>query len=102
MPKVAITTPASKGPAMRDTLIECAHFDWSAISPAIFGSMFQSVMLPEERHEIGGHYTTEENILKALRPLFLDEDKHRWISTQIVSGFEFEAPVSSLERKTPE
>jgi hypothetical protein len=64
---------ASFNRAMRDTLIEAAHFDWSGISPAIFGSMFQSVMLDAERHEIGGHYTTEENILKALRPLFLDE-----------------------------
>lgn len=58
---------------MRETFIESAHFDWSQISPAIFGSMFQSVMQPDERHDIGGHYTTEENILKALRPLFLDD-----------------------------
>ena len=54
-------------------LLEAAHFDWSGISPAIFGSLFQAVMLPAERHEVGGHYTTEENILKALQPLLLDE-----------------------------
>jgi hypothetical protein len=58
--------------AMRDTLIECCILDWSKISPAIFGAMFQSVMNDEERHDIGAHYTSEENILKLIRPLFLD------------------------------
>ena len=57
---------------MRDTLIECCTLDWSKISPAIFGAMFQSVMNDEERHDIGAHYTSEENILKLIRPLFLD------------------------------
>jgi hypothetical protein len=57
---------------MRDTLIECCALDWSKISPAIFGAMFQSVMNDEERHDIGAHYTSEENILKVIRPLFLD------------------------------
>ena len=57
---------------MRDTLIECCSLDWSKISPAIFGAMFQSVMNDEERHDIGAHYTSEENILKLICPLFLD------------------------------
>jgi len=57
---------------MRDTLIECCTLDWSKISPAIFGAMFQSVMNDDERHDIGAHYTSEENILKVIRPLFLD------------------------------
>jgi hypothetical protein len=57
---------------MRDTLITCCTLDWSKISPAIFGAMFQSVMNDEERHDIGAHYTSEENILKLIRPLFLD------------------------------
>jgi len=58
---------------MREVLLECCDFDWSNISPAIFGSMFQSVMDPEQRREIGAHYTTEKNILKLIEPLFLDE-----------------------------
>jgi len=58
---------------MRDTLIECCALDWSKISPAIFGAMFQSVMNDEERHDIGAHYTSEENILKLIRPLFIDK-----------------------------
>lgn len=57
---------------MRATLIECAKFDWSHISPAIFGSMFQDVMDKEKRREIGAHYTSEENILKLIKPLFMD------------------------------
>ena len=59
--------------AMRESLIECCRLDWSLISPAIFGAMFQSVMNKEERHALGAHYTSEENILKLIHPLFLDE-----------------------------
>lgn len=58
---------------MRDALIEASRFDWSPISPAIFGSLFQSVMDREERRQQGAHYTTEKNILKVIVPLFLDE-----------------------------
>ena len=58
---------------MRSILMECCEFDWTQISPAIFGAMFQGVMNPQERRELGAHYTSEENILKVIRPLFLDE-----------------------------
>lgn len=58
---------------MRSTLLDCCDFDWTQISPAIFGAMFQGVMNPQERRELGAHYTSEENILKVIRPLFLDE-----------------------------
>lgn len=58
---------------MRDILLECSSLDWGKISPAIFGSMFQSVMNPEERRNLGAHYTSEKNILKLIRPLFLDD-----------------------------
>jgi hypothetical protein len=57
---------------MRDTLIECCTLDWSRISPAVFGAMFQSVMDDTQRHDLGAHYTSEENILKLIHPLFLD------------------------------
>ena len=59
--------------AMRDLLIDALDFSWDAISPAIFGSLFQSVMQPRERRAQGAHYTTERNILKVIGPLFLDE-----------------------------
>ncbi|MBD1208461.1 MAG: class I SAM-dependent DNA methyltransferase [Ignavibacteria bacterium] len=58
---------------MRETLLECCALDWSRISPAIFGSMFQAAMNPAERRALGAHYTSEQNILKALKPLFLDD-----------------------------
>jgi MmeI, DNA-methyltransferase domain/MmeI, target recognition domain/MmeI, N-terminal domain/MmeI, C-terminal domain/MmeI, helicase spacer domain len=57
---------------MRDALLSCTRFDWSRISPAIFGSLFQAVMEPKERRQIGGHYTNERDILKVIRSLFLD------------------------------
>lgn len=56
----------------RTLLLECGRLEWSQISPVIFGSMFQSVMDPEARHERGAHYTSEKNIFKVIRPLFLD------------------------------
>lgn len=58
---------------MREILLECSSLNWGKISPAIFGSMFQSVMNPEERRNLGAHYTSEKNILKVIKPLFLDE-----------------------------
>lgn len=59
--------------AMRARLIDACQFDWSGISPAIFGALFQSVMEPAERRAQGAHYTTEKNILKVIEPLFLDD-----------------------------
>lgn len=64
---------ASFDSKMRQSLLECCYLDWSKISPAIFGSMFQSVMNPTERRNLGAHYTSEKNILKLIKPLFLDE-----------------------------
>ena len=58
---------------MREKLLDASRFDWSNISPAIFGALFQSVMDPVERRKQGAHYTTEKNILKVIEPLFLDD-----------------------------
>lgn len=68
-----ILPTASFDSKMRLALLECCYIDWSKISPAIFGSMFQSVMNPKERRNLGAHYTSETNILKLIKPLFLDE-----------------------------
>ncbi len=54
-------------------LIKCCDFDWSAISAAIFGSLFQGVMSEDARRHLGAHYTSERNILKLIKPLFLDD-----------------------------
>lgn len=64
---------ASFDTKMRQALLDCCYIDWSKISPAIFGSMFQSVMNPTERRNLGAHYTSETNILKLIKPLFLDD-----------------------------
>lgn len=57
----------------RQQLLAASERDWSKVSPAIFGSMFQSVRDEETRREMGEHYTSEEDVLKTLNPLFLDE-----------------------------
>ena len=59
--------------AMREALLDACALDWSAISPAIFGSLFQSIMDEKARRNLGAHYTSEENILKLIKPLFLDK-----------------------------
>ena len=64
---------ASFNAKMRSILLEACGLDWGKISPAIFGSLFQSVMNPEERRNLGAHYTSEKNIFKLIKPLFLDE-----------------------------
>ncbi len=58
---------------LRDALLNACRFDWAAISPAIFGALFQSVMSPVERRVQGAHYTSEKNILKVIEPLFMDD-----------------------------
>jgi hypothetical protein len=58
---------------MRNGLLACCAFRWETISPAVFGSLFQSVMDSKQRRQIGAHYTAEKNILKLIRSLFLDD-----------------------------
>ena len=68
---------------MRVTLLECASLNWSRISPAIFGALFQSAMDAKARRNLGAHYTSEQNILKLIKPLFLDE---LWAEFEKVKG----------------
>ena len=64
---------ASFDSTMRRMLLDCCKLDWGQISPAIFGSLFQSVMDKQARRNLGAHYTSEKNIMKLIKPLFLDE-----------------------------
>lgn len=57
----------------RQILIDSGELNWSEINPDIFGSMIQAVADPEQRSNLGMHYTSVENILKLIKPLFLDE-----------------------------
>ena len=73
----AVPIPAEMSGAVaktfRQQLLATSERDWSKVSPAIFGSMFQSVRDAKTRRKMGEHYTSEEDVLKTLGPLFLDE-----------------------------
>lgn len=73
----AVPLPAEMSGAVaktfRQQLLATSERDWSKVSPAIFGSMFQSVRDVKTRRKMGEHYTSEEDVLKTLNPLFLDE-----------------------------
>ncbi|MGB6113573.1 MAG: DNA methyltransferase [Comamonas sp.] len=89
--------------AMREALLDACALDWSAISPAIFGSLFQSIMDGVERRNLGAHYTSEENILKLIKPLFLDA---LWAEFHKVKGhknrlFEFHKKLRRLSFLDP-
>jgi hypothetical protein len=60
-------------PKMRSALIDAGMYNWSKISPAIFGAMFQTIKSKEARRALGEHYTSEADILKVIGPLFLNE-----------------------------
>lgn len=95
--------PASFDSGMREILLNCCALDWGKISPAIFGSMFQSVMNPQERRNLGAHYTSETNILKLIKPLFLDElwAEFESIKTNKNKLTEFHTKLSSLRFLDP-
>jgi hypothetical protein len=59
--------------AMRDMLLDASMFNWGEVSPAIFGSLFESVIDKVTRRRQGAHYTPEQAILKVIEPLFLDD-----------------------------
>jgi type I restriction-modification system DNA methylase subunit len=57
----------------RRLIIEIGSLEWEEINPDIFGSMFQAVIDPEQRGLLGQHYTSVPNIMKVIKPLFLDD-----------------------------
>ncbi len=89
---------ASFDSKMRDTLLDCCALDWSTISPAIFGALFQSISDDKARRNLGAHYTSEENILKLIKPLFLDElwAEFEKVKTNKNKLFEFHKKLRSL------
>lgn len=83
---------------LRSALLECCQVDWGKISPAIFGSLFQSIMDAKQRSDLGAHYTSEKNILKAIGPLFLEDLKAEFarIKTQRPKLMAFHERLSEL------
>ena len=91
---------------MRDLLLECCVLDWSKISPAIFGAMFQKVIELDEksrRREMGAHYTSEENILKLINSLFLNDLKAEFETVKHHKNtlFEFHKKLTNLKFLDP-
>lgn len=86
-------------PAQFDSkMLDLCALDWSRISPVIFGGLFQSIMDSEARRNLGAHYNGEENILKLIKPLFLDA---LWLEFEKIKGnknrlFEFHKKLRSL------
>ncbi|MBI5676528.1 MAG: class I SAM-dependent DNA methyltransferase [Nitrospirae bacterium] len=92
--------------AMREMLLDCCALDWGRISPAIFGALFQCVMDEEgtaRRRNLGAHYTSEENILKLIKPLFLDELWAEFHSAKKSTNklFEFHKKIARLKFLDP-
>lgn len=85
--------------AMRNRLLTCCRFDWSRISPAVFGSLFQSVMEPRERRQVGAHYTSERDILKLVRSLFLDDLRAEFERLKASKGTQREARLRDFHKK---
>ena len=101
---------ASFDAAMRELLLDCCALDWARISPAIFGSMFQHIMDEEGldaqhdlRRELGAHYTSEDNILKLIGPLFFDDLQTQFKAARgsISALFEFQKKLRQLQFLDP-
>ena len=88
---------------VRKLIMECCHLDWGSISPAIFGSLFQSVMDEKARRNLGAHYTSEKNILKLIKPLFLDKlwQEFESIKTSRTKLQQFHNKISNLRFLDP-
>ena len=84
---------------MRKALLDCAALDWSKISPAIFGAMFQGVMDEKARHDLGAHYTAEEYILRLIRPLFLDALRAEFNAICALKGRAKETRLTAFHEK---
>lgn len=83
---------------LRELILEHAssQFDWSDISPTIFGAVFESTLNPETRHSGGMHYTSIENIHKVIDPLFLDDLKDE---LNAIKGFKQKSTVEQRAKQ---
>ncbi len=85
--------------AMRRALLDACRFDWTEISPAIFGTLFQSVMEPEEQRIKGSHYTSEANVLKVIEPLFLDDLRAEFLRLRRSRGTRRNAELHAFRQR---
>lgn len=75
----------------RDYLLESGKLLWNEINPDIFGSMFQAIVTPGQRSDLGQHYTSVPNILKTIEPLFLDD-----LKAEFDAAFDNEKKLTAL------
>ena len=66
----------------RMLMLRCGEYNWAEINPDIFGSMIQAVVNPDDRAGLGMHYTSVPNIMKVIKPLFLDELTDEYIRSK--------------------
>ena len=85
--------------AMRDALSFCCDFEWAKISPAVFGSLFQGVLEDRARRQQGAHYTSERDIMKVLRSLFLDDLRDEWERLQADRSTRRRANIEAFHSK---
>jgi type I restriction-modification system DNA methylase subunit len=79
---------------MRKALMQACDYDWSQINPTIFGALFQNIKSKEERHANGEHYTTEPNIEKIIKPLFLDE-----LNQKVEAAWESSSKLKKVQKE---
>lgn len=79
---------------MRNAMLNACMYDWSGINPTIFGALFQDIKSKDERHANGEHYTTEKNIEKTIKPLFLDE-----FDSLLEAAWDSESKLKALQRE---
>lgn len=81
----------------RELLIEAGTLIWREINPDIFGSMFQAIVTPGKRSDLGQHYTSVPNILKTIEPLFLDA-----LKDELDASFDSERKLEALLKRIAE
>jgi len=85
--------------AMSSVLLDACRLDWSNISPAIFGELFQSVLDPVQRRTQGVHYTAENDIFKVIEPLFLDDLRAEFERLKLRRGSGRRAALKQFQQK---
>jgi hypothetical protein len=85
--------------AMREALGFCCEFQWAKISPAVFGSLFQGVLEDRARRQQGAHYTSERDIMKVIRSLFLDDLHAEWKSLRADRSTRRRANIEAFHEK---
>lgn len=83
----------------RAMILEACAYDWGKVSPAIFGTMFQSIMDEDKRATLGAHYTSEVNIMRVINPLFLDGLRAEFEEANAVRGGHRRARLEAFQDK---